>query len=238
LPRAVAAARSARSGPSRTVPRVLAKLAARLSKGGRRLSFCYEAGPCGYGLHRLPTDWGHEWVVVAPSLIPIKASDRVKTDRRDALVLATLHRAGDRAPRMKPCAIWCGATGIIEDGDSICRIYRGDRAWTLDYRRRLTTVHSRRPECGCPARAANPSDRGAAAKLINGTHRSGASGDAGLPECLRGHRPRSETFDGSPLRNSRWPISAWHLRNICPAPASGVAASLLSPAMCCVLAKT
>src|SRR5262249_547482 len=54
-----------------------------------------EAGPCGYGLHRLLTGYGHECVVIAPSLIPMKAGDRVKTDRRDALTLARLHRAGE-----------------------------------------------------------------------------------------------------------------------------------------------
>src|SRR5262249_54932053 len=54
-----------------------------------------KAGPCGYGLHRLLTGYAHECVVVAPSLIPIKAGDRVKTDRRDALMLAKLHRAGE-----------------------------------------------------------------------------------------------------------------------------------------------
>ena len=55
----VALAESGRGGEVRQVgvfenrPEILVKLAARLSKGGRRLSFCYEAGPCGYGLHRL-----------------------------------------------------------------------------------------------------------------------------------------------------------------------------------------
>ena len=39
---------------------------------------CYEAGPCGYGLHRQITDLGHECAVVAPSLIPMKAGDRIK----------------------------------------------------------------------------------------------------------------------------------------------------------------
>ena len=50
-------------------PEILNKVVSRLSKGGRRLSFCYEAGPCGYGLHRLLTGYGHECVVIAPSLI-------------------------------------------------------------------------------------------------------------------------------------------------------------------------
>ena len=81
-------------------PEILRKVVSRLSKGGRRLSFCYEAGPCGYGLHRLLTGYGHECVVVAPSLIPMKAGDRVKTDRRDALMLAKLHRAGELTARL------------------------------------------------------------------------------------------------------------------------------------------
>lgn len=72
------------------------KLVERLSKTGvQRLRFCYEAGPCGYGLHRQITALGHECVVVAPSLIPMKAGDRIKTDRRDAVMLAKLHRAGE-----------------------------------------------------------------------------------------------------------------------------------------------
>ena len=58
--------------------------------------FCYEAGPCGYEVYRLLTAVGQDClVVVAPSLIPKKASDRVKTDRRDALSLARLLRAGE-----------------------------------------------------------------------------------------------------------------------------------------------
>lgn len=79
--------------PNRTEQ--IAKLVERLGRGGRRLSFCYEASPCGYGLHRQLTELGHEWIVVAPSLIPVKAGDRVKTDRRDAVMLAKLHRAGE-----------------------------------------------------------------------------------------------------------------------------------------------
>ena len=60
-----------------------------------RLRFCYEAGPCGYGIQRQLSTAGHECVVVAPSLIPKRAGDRVKTDRRDAASLARLHRAGE-----------------------------------------------------------------------------------------------------------------------------------------------
>src|ERR1700760_832548 len=51
---------------------VVRKMVERLEGRGRQLRFCYEAGPCGYGLHRLLTGLGHACTVVAPSLIPIK----------------------------------------------------------------------------------------------------------------------------------------------------------------------
>lgn len=73
----------------------LDKLIRQLRKGDASLSFCYEAGPCGYGLYRRLTQLGWACMVVAPSLIPRKAGDRVKTDRRDSLSLARLHRAGE-----------------------------------------------------------------------------------------------------------------------------------------------
>jgi transposase len=73
----------------------LDRLVRRLGGEGTRLRFCYEAGPCGYGIHRHLSAQGQECVVVAPSLIPKRAGDRVKTDRRDAASLARLHRAGE-----------------------------------------------------------------------------------------------------------------------------------------------
>jgi transposase len=59
------------------------------------LRACYEAGPCGFELHRLLSSMGVACDVVAPSLIPRRAGERVKTDRRDASRLARLHRAGE-----------------------------------------------------------------------------------------------------------------------------------------------
>ena len=76
-------------------PAALDRLARKLSREGVKLRFCYEAGPCGYGIQRHLSARGHECVVVAPSLIPKRAGDRVKTDRRDAASLARLHRAGE-----------------------------------------------------------------------------------------------------------------------------------------------
>src|SRR6266853_537109 len=73
----------------------LDRLLRKLGDAGMVLRFCYEAGPCGYGIQRHVSARGHECVVVAPSLIPKRAGDRAKTDRRDAASLAKLHRAGE-----------------------------------------------------------------------------------------------------------------------------------------------
>jgi transposase len=67
-----------------------------------QLVFVDEAGPCGYWLYRYLTKQGHVCRVVAPSLIPKKAGDRVKTNRRDAIQLARLMRLGDLTPVYVP----------------------------------------------------------------------------------------------------------------------------------------
>ena len=61
----------------------------------RRLRFVYEAGPCGFGIHRYLTAQGEDCVVVNPSSMPKRSGDRIKTDRRDGDALARLHRAGE-----------------------------------------------------------------------------------------------------------------------------------------------
>ncbi len=71
------------------------KLIRKLQAKGVTMVFVYEAGPCGYWLYRYLTRQGFACHVVAPSLIPRKAGDRVKTDRRDAITLARLMRSGD-----------------------------------------------------------------------------------------------------------------------------------------------
>jgi transposase len=73
----------------------LEKLVKRLRQAGSGpLKFCYEAGPCGYGVHRTLTKLGEDCMVVAPSMIPRKSGDRHKNDKRDADSLAVLHRGG------------------------------------------------------------------------------------------------------------------------------------------------
>lgn len=127
--------------------------------------------------------------MVAPSLIPIKAGDRVKIDRRDAVMLAKFHRAGELTPIWIPDAAHEAMRDLVRARATAGRvlskarqhlqsflrrhdqIYRGVRAWTLAYRRWLTTVrfahraaglHSRRPGRRSPARPAGPANRGAA----------------------------------------------------------------------------
>ncbi len=101
LRNAVAIAEVGRSGDVRFLGEIdntgvaTAKLAKKLAAQYGRLTFCYEAGPTGYGLYRQIKSLGHDCIVVAPSLIPKKPGDRVKTNRRDALSLAKLLRAGD-----------------------------------------------------------------------------------------------------------------------------------------------
>jgi transposase len=82
-------------GPIGTRQGDIDKLIRRLEAKGAALVFVYEAGPCGYGLYRYLTRKGFACHVVAPSLIPRKPGDRVKTDRRDAMTLARLMRSGD-----------------------------------------------------------------------------------------------------------------------------------------------
>ena len=87
----IATADEGRDGEVRRYGRIdgelhsLDQVVRKLVSTGKELRFVYEAGPCGYHLYRYLTTQGLECKVVAPSLIPKKRSDRVKTDRRDAM---------------------------------------------------------------------------------------------------------------------------------------------------------
>ena len=101
LRNAVAVAEEGRGGEVRylgeidTTEAATRKLVGKLAAKYRQLTFCYEAGPTGYGLYRLIRKLGHDCIVAAPSLIPKRPGDRVKTNRRDAVGLAKLLRAGE-----------------------------------------------------------------------------------------------------------------------------------------------
>jgi len=108
------------------------------------LRFCYEAGPTGYALYWQLTKLGAQCEVVAPTLVPVKAGDRVKTDRRDALKLARNYRAGDLT------AVW------VPDADhealrDLVRAREAAKKDQLRARHRLNKFllrHGRRPPMG------------------------------------------------------------------------------------------
>lgn len=163
LHNAVAIAESGRTGEVRflgeieTTEAATAKLVRKLAGKYRRLMFCYEAGPTGYGLHRLIKNLGHDCIVVAPSLIPKKAGERVKTNRRDAVVLAKLLRAGELTavwvpdPRHEAMRDLTRAReAAVEDLQSkrrqvlslllrLGRYYPGKRTWTQAHMNWLTS---------------------------------------------------------------------------------------------------
>jgi transposase len=98
---AVAIAEGGRDGELRYLGEIgsddasIRRLMKRLARPEVELRFCYEAGPTGYGLKRMIEALGHSCAVIAPSLIPSRPGDRVKTNRRDAERLARLLRAGE-----------------------------------------------------------------------------------------------------------------------------------------------
>lgn len=139
------------------------RLVKRIAARHERAHFCYEAGPTGYGLYRLVTSLGYPCMVVAPSLIPRKPGDRVKTNRRDAVALAKLLRAGELMPvwvpdegheamrdlvRARTAAIETLTTHrqqvsafMLKHG----RIYPRKRGWTMRYLRWLQEQHFEHP---------------------------------------------------------------------------------------------
>jgi transposase len=101
LKHAVAIAEAGRGGEIRFLgeienrPTTVERLIKKLARRYRKLQVCFEAGPTGYGLYRQIQALGHDCMVVAPALIPKRSGERVKTNRRDAITLARLFRAGE-----------------------------------------------------------------------------------------------------------------------------------------------
>jgi transposase len=143
-------------------PAALAKLANKLGQGGRKLKFCYEAGPCGYGIQRQLSAAGYECIVVAPSLIPTRAGDRIRTDRRNAIILAKLHRAGELMAVWVPDQAHEAVRDLVRARLAAVRSLRQARqqlsgfllrhghrynrpAWTAPHRRWLRTYASSNP---------------------------------------------------------------------------------------------
>jgi transposase len=165
----VAVAEDGRQGEIRflgeidNTPEAVRRLIHKLASRHGELLFCYEAGPTGYGLQRQISALGHECAVIAPSLIPKRPGERVKTNRRDALTLARLHRAGELT------AIWVPDPGheavreLVRARETAMadlrekrqhlqsfllrhgRIYPGRRPWTLVHARWLAKLTFEHP---------------------------------------------------------------------------------------------
>ncbi len=139
-------------------PEAIRKLMRRLGER-EALRVCYEAGPCGYTLYWQLTRLGISCIVVAPTLVPVKPGDRVKTDRRDAKKLARSFRSGDLTPVWVPDAAHEALRDLVRAREAAKKDQRrarhrlqkfllrhghrppaGTKAWTERYRRWLSTV--------------------------------------------------------------------------------------------------
>lgn len=135
---AVAVADGGRQGEVRYLgeidadPASVRRMVARLEKRHRTLHFCYEAGPTGYGLYRQIVAMGHRCTVVAPSLIPKRPGDRVKTNRRDAMQLAKLLRADELTEVWVP----------DEAHEAVRELIRSREAAVDDLRRKRQSISS------------------------------------------------------------------------------------------------
>jgi transposase len=133
LRNAVAVADSGRKGEIRYVGEIdnteaaTRRLVAQLESKYSRLTFCYEAGPTGYGLYRLIKSLGHDCIVAAPSLIPSKPGDRVKTNRRDAVNLARLLRAGELTAVWVPDTRHEAMRDLVRARDAAAKDYKSKR---------------------------------------------------------------------------------------------------------------
>jgi transposase len=108
------------------------------------LRVCYEAGPCGYALYWQLTQLGVACVVVAPTLIPVRAGDRVKTDRRDAQKLARSFRSGDLTPVWVPDAAHEALRDLVRAREAAKR----DQLRARHRLQKFLLRHGRRPPTG------------------------------------------------------------------------------------------
>jgi transposase len=114
-------------GNIENTPTAIAKLARRISRRHEAIEFVYEAGSCGYNVQRQLAALGFTRRVCAPSLTPRKPGDRVKNDRRDAIALARLHRAGELAYVWVPDASHEALRDLVRARCAACRDVRRGR---------------------------------------------------------------------------------------------------------------
>ena len=150
-----------------TIERLIRKLAGRYSK----LQVCFEAGPTGYGLYRQIRGLGHECMVVAPALVPRRSGERVKTNRRDAMTLARLFRAGELPGVWVPDSVHEAVRDLVRGRMAAADDLRRKRQQLLSFLLR----HGRRVEAAHVAdlggKGHRDQERDAAHRLIGGDHR-------------------------------------------------------------------
>ena len=122
------------------IQRMIRKLAGRYEK----LYFGYEAGPTGYGLYRQVRALGHDCIVVAPSLVPKRPGERIKTNRRDAVTLARLLRAGDLTPVWVPDAVHEAVRDLVRARTAASEDLRRKRQQLLSFLLRHGRIYSGR----------------------------------------------------------------------------------------------
>src|SRR5499427_2353016 len=122
------------------VERMIRKLAGRYEK----LYFGYEAGPTGYGLYRQVRALGHDCIVVAPSLVPKRPGDRVKTNRRDAVTLARLLRDGGLTPVWVPDVVHEAVRDLVRARAAASEDLRRKRQQLLSFLLRHGRIYSGR----------------------------------------------------------------------------------------------
>ena len=129
----IATADPGRTGEVRHVGSIGGDLAAldkalrKLISGAKHLHVVYEAGPCGFVIWRHLTAQGLSCEVVAPSSIPKRSGDRIKTDRRDAMMLARLSRSGDLTAVRVPSAADEAVRDLVRARDDAVRECRNAR---------------------------------------------------------------------------------------------------------------
>jgi transposase len=114
-------------------PEAVKKFVINLRRRYGRLHFCYEAGPTGYGLHRQLTDLGHVCDVIAPTMIPKRSGDRVKTNRRDAVTLVKLLRAGELSTIWVPDSIHEAVRDLTRARETAMRDLKAKRQQLLSF---------------------------------------------------------------------------------------------------------
>ena len=136
---AVAVAESGREGEVRylgeieTTPAAVERLLRKLAGKYKTLHVCYEAGPTGYGLCRYIRALGHVCDVIAPSLVPTRPGDRLKTNRRDAVTLARLLRAGELMPIWVPDEVHEAVRDLVRAREAAARDLRHKRQQVLSF---------------------------------------------------------------------------------------------------------